>query len=153
MSRSRGQRFIRPPVRRIRSFVCCPHLQSPCSRYASRHANPPIQVARERHCGFKTSCASRARLQSCRGIIGATRHKTDFVVTRIPGDVKSFVSGREKGYPLPAEDTLSVGRRGTLLHSPPASFLLCRLLFPPTTFVRFASARSFEFSGRQKRTS
>ena len=28
------------------------------------------------------------------------------------------------------------------LYSPPASFLLCRLLFPPTTFVRFASAPS-----------
>jgi hypothetical protein len=40
-----------------------------------------------------------------------------------------------------------VGAARHPIYSPPASFLLCRLLFPPTTFVRFASAPSLRFSG------
>ena len=35
------------------------------------------------------------------------------------------------------------------ISSPPAPFLLCHLLFPPTTFVRFASASAGAF-GRTK---
>ena len=35
-----------------------------------------------------------------------------------------------------------VGAARYPISSPPAPFLLCHLLFPPTTFVRFASATS-----------